>query len=100
MLQLRITSSALVGVALMVLGLWAWQLGPHWVFDAERPGAALWAVRLGAISAGALGEAFVLLGVIGNVYRARPIDVAARVMAACVFVAGLVGFVALGLVAR
>lgn len=100
MIHLRLYASGLIAIILVVAALWMWQQGPHWAFDADQPTAALWAARSGAVAAAALGQAFVLLGVIGNLYHARAIDVFARFLAAGVFAVALIGAAALGLVAR
>ena len=96
----RTIGSAVVAIALVVCALYCWQMGPHWVFDADQPVTALWAVRSGAVAAAALGQAFILLGVVGNLYRARMADVVARFVAAGIFVVASVGAIALGLAAR
>ena len=100
MTKVLIGTGSLVGAALMVACLWAWQQAPHLAVDAERPDVVLWAARSAAVAAGALAQTVLLVLVVGNLYRARVSDRVMQVLTAGLFAASLVSAIALGLAGR
>jgi hypothetical protein len=98
--RISMVFAAVCAAGLMVSALWAWQQGPHLSIDADRPEVVLWAVRTAAVAAGALAQALLLFLVIGQLYRARGLDVLLRVLTAAVFTVALVSAVALALAGR
>jgi hypothetical protein len=98
--RISIGAAAATAIALMMAALWAWQMGPHFAFDADQPGATLWAMRSAAVAAGALAQIVVLFLVLGNLYRRRRLDLALGAAAAIVFTIALISAVALGLAGR
>ncbi len=100
MTKVIIGTGSLVGMALMVACLWAWQQAPHLALEAERPDVVLWAVRSAAVAAGALAQTVLLVLVVGNLYRARLPDRVLQLLTAGVFAAALVSAIALGWAGR
>ena len=97
-------AGAMAAVALMVLGLWAWQhaaeVGTGAFGSTAQPYVAKWAVRSAAIAAAAAAQAL-LLSVVGRVYRRQgALDAVLRLSAMLVFAVALVSAVALGLAGR
>jgi hypothetical protein len=96
---------AMGAVALMVLGLWAWQHAAEVATDTlgstAQPYVAKWAVRSAAIAAAAAAQAVLLTAVVGRVYgRQGALDAVLRLSALLVFAVALVSAVALGLAGR
>src|SRR5580698_9192879 len=98
--RISIGAGTAAAIGLMMAALWAWQIGPHLAFDADRPDVTLWAVRSAAVAAAALAQAVLLLLVLGSLYRRRRLDVALGVTTAAIFTIALVSAVALGLAGR
>jgi len=106
--EVRLKAASLVGgaavsLALMVLGLWAWQHAAEVVGDggAARPYVAKWAVRSAGIAAAAAAQAVLLIAVVGRVYRRHgALDDVLRLLTLLVFAVALVSAVALGLAGR
>ena len=69
---MRRIAFSVLGVGLIVLGLWAWQWAPDAALDwtPEQPRQMLWAVRGGAVAAFAAAQALLLASVLAP-YAAR-----------------------------
>ena len=94
---------AAVSIALLVLGLWAWQHSAEVASDggAARPYVAKWAVRSAAVAAAAAAQAILLIAVVGRAYnRHGVLDDVLRLSSILVFAVALVSAVALGLAGR
>ena len=96
---------AVASVALLVVGLWAWQHAAEVATDAlgatAQPYVAKWAVRSAAIAAAAAAQALLLTAVVGRVYgRHGALDAVLRLSALLVFAVALVSACALGLAGR
>ena len=103
MKAVSLVGGGMVSVALMVLGLWAWQHAAEVATDggAARPYVATWAVRSAAVAAAAAAQAVLLVVVVGRVFRRhRALDDALRLSALLVLVVSLLSAVALGLAGR
>ena len=103
MKAVSLVGGGIVSVALMVLGLWAWQHAAEVATDggAARPYVATWAVRSAAVAAAAAAQAVLLVVVVGRAFpRHRALDDALRLSALLVLVVALVSAVALGLAGR
>jgi hypothetical protein len=90
-------SGAVAAVALVVAALWAWGQAWHLAENAHRPNVTVWAVRSGAVSAGAAAQVLVVTCAIGALYRRRAIDEMLRLLAGLVATIALVSAVALAL---
>jgi hypothetical protein len=89
-------------IALIVFGLWAWQTAGEsaWNWDVSRPDVMAWALRLAALSAGALGQCVALVLVVSAFYRRRGFDLALRLLSGTVCMVALIGAAVLALVGR
>ena len=102
MRSVSLYAGAMAAVALIVLGLWAWQHAAEFATgapgSAAQPYVAKWAVRSAAIAAAAAAQALLLSSVVGRVYgRQGALDAILRLSALLVFAVALVSAVALGL---
>lgn len=98
--KISIAVGLVVSTVLILISLWAWQQAPHLQMDADKPEVILWAVRTASVAAGALAQTVLLVLVVGNIFRARAIDVLFRLLTVAVFAVSLVSAIALGLAGR
>jgi hypothetical protein len=89
-------------MGLLILGLWAWHDGTAIVkrMEFSRPVTEMWAMRAGAVSVVALGEALLVLLVIGNVWRRDRLTDVLGLLASVIFVIGGATAVTLGVMGR
>ena len=65
---MRVQASAVLGVALVVAGLWCWSSAPAMSAGAASESSALWSLRLAAIALIAAGQIAFVWGVVPGVF--------------------------------
>ena len=103
MRAVSLIGGAAASVALLVVGLWAWQHAAEVASDSSvaRPYVAKWAVRSAAVAAAAAAQAVLLIAVVGRLYnRHGVLDAVLRLSAVLVFAVAVISAVALGVAGR
>jgi hypothetical protein len=89
-----------IGLALMVLALWAWTAAPSLASHGSNPQTLRWSLRCFAVAAGAGAQLLLLVFVAGLLFRRDVITDVLRICAALVCCIALVSAVALALAGR
>jgi hypothetical protein len=99
---LRMIAATAAAVALVIVGLWAWQAAADLVsqWPVDRPEVTIWAIRCGAIALAALGQVLVLRFGVRAIYRRRALDDLLGITSAVACVIAAVSAVALGLAGK